>query len=692
MNSFFFKASVILISGVIFACLHGCGDFFRERPAFFEKPFDKEVGHLVSDSEDSLKRDGVLPSKVTIREDRTILLDGEPFFPFGFYYAGEVGNLEMLSRAGFNVTIAGDVHIMPAAMKRYLASAYALDVKVIPGAHGINMHHKSKDISAIEEKALREGIRHFMGDPAIFAWYIADEPDGRKIPYTVIERTANLVREIDRNHPTWLVTIRSGCDPYALASDIHSNDPYYPIWRKNLAEVRRYIDAGVNSAEMKKPYVATLFAADRSNQGRDLRTQTYLAIVRGARGVVFWALSYAVNHEGLMEKFSRLAQEIEDFTPVILAADSIRKVTVHAKGTKPDLLVKKYGADYYLIAVNYVNKEVRVDFDLSSFPAVPEVPVLYENRRLKVENSCFSDTFNGYAAHVYVLRGKENAAGDERGFIRLSGLKPHPGGTVKLAAPMIRAVFEGDGEVTPGSVVVTLDGRAVGPSDGMNVDLNGVTKGINGIPSRDLARGLHKVVVSGKDEAGKSFEGEWAFTTTDFPLPFREGFEEVSGAWHPISGNWALKDGVCVADPGEALQALSVVTDIDLRGDYTLEVTAMFDQLKNNSELLIWLNETSHPMLMNEFFPAVFKIRFRWGSAVLSRVNENPAVSGTIGPLHRRKWHRFKIVRQGRTITVFADEKQAFTYHTPYAENGGGFAIGARGARVAFDEVSIKPL
>ncbi|MFH1489056.1 MAG: hypothetical protein ABII06_09140 [Pseudomonadota bacterium] len=641
-----------------------------------------------------MNQGGVAPSIVMIRQDRTILLDGEAFFPFGFYYAGDTGTLEMLSRAGFNVTIAGDVHIKPAAMQRYLAAAYALDVKVIPGAHGISMHHKTKDISAIEEKALREGVRQFMDEPAILAWYIADEPDGGNIPFSVIERTANLVRGIDGNHPTWLVTIRPSCDPYAKASDIHSNDPYYPIWRKDLTVVRKYIDDGVNSAEGKKPYAATLFGADRGTAGRDLRTQTYLAIVRGARGVVFWALTYAVNHEGLMEKFSRLAQEIDDFSPVILASDSDRKATVKANGAKPDVLVKQYGGDFYVIAVNYVNKEITAAFDLTSFPPAAEVGVLYENRRITIKDNIFSDTFNGYDAHIYVLRGKEKKIVGESSSIRLVGLRPRPENTVKLAAPMIKAVFESTGntEVAPGSVSVTLDGKAMGPSDGLPVDLKGVKKGISGIPAADLGQGPHRVVVRGKDATGKSFEAEWAFTTTDFPIPFRDAFEEVSGAWRPLSGSWVLKDGACVADPGEGSQALSVVTDINLRGDYTFEVTAMFDDLKQNSELLIWLNETSHPMLAEEFFPAVFKIHFSRERAVLSRVNENPSASGAIGPLEPRKWHRFKIVRQGRTITVFADEKKAFTYHTPYAENGGGFGIGVRGARVAFDEVVVKPL
>lgn len=633
--------------------------------------------------------------EVTIREDKTILVDGDPFFPFGFYAAGNFGVLEMMSRNGFNAGLyAGGVRTHPAAMKRYLGAYHALDLKAMPEAQDRDMY-KTKEISSEAEKFMRGRIPELGDNPGMIAWYIADEPDGQGIPFSTIQRLANIVHESDVNHPTILVTLASGCDPYAKASDIHMNDPYYPMWRPNVAMVRAYMDAGINSAGGKKPYIATLLGAYHASKGRDIRCQTYLAVVRGAKGVMFFSMQYVLNHEKLWEEFRHVGMEIDDFSPVIFAPQAPEQVKVSSDLIDPDILLKKYKGKYYLITVNYQAADLPATFDLSGLSVKQEIEVLYEDRSITMKDSRFTDKFAGHDVHVYCLSPDGAVAGKAtHAEPKIVGLRPRPGETVSLAAPMIKAAFleeEGGPDIDAKSVTVKVDGEVVHPEDGLVLNMKGVKKGIYYLPNKDLPRGPHTVVVEAKDLLGRTASRSWSFTTTHYPMPFIDRFDKPNEGWSPLGGKWKLEDGSYIVDAADNDAALSFVQDINLRGDYTLEFSAKVDSFNENSQILLWMNEEIHPIVDGSFFPALFRIWFTRERGFLSRMTSQPHAQGAI-LLQPGKWHKFKVLRKDRTINGYVDGETVFTYYVPWSGNGGGFALGARNARVAFGDVEVKRL
>ena len=638
--------------------------------------------------QERFRKDKPWTGKVTIRKDKAILVDGEPFFPFGFYAADELGKLEMMSRYGFNAAIyAGGVYEEPAKMERYLDAVYSLDIKAMPSAYDRDMHHKTKSTSPGAEELIRERIPVLKEHPGIFSWYIADEPDGNQIPFTTIDRLSNIVRSCDVNHPVSLVTLSSSCDPYAKASDVHMNDPYYPMWRPNLSTVRAYMDAGIISADGRKPYIAVLLGAFHDEKGKDLRCQSYLAIVRGAKGILFFSLQYVLNHPDVWREFRHLGREIDDFSPVIFSPDAAERIKVDADPIHPDILLKKYQGKYYLIAVNYQRAELTAKFDLSDLSVKPEIEVLYEDRKITLENNQFPDTFAGYDVHIYRIY----PAIEDYGKIgskppKIAGLRPRPGETITLAAPMIKAAFreEDDGTgIDPDSVTVEVDGKVVGPDNGLVINMKGVKNGISCIPKVDLARGRHTVVVRGKDLSGRVASRSWSFTTTNYPIPFIEKFDKPCRAWSPANGDWEVKVGTYMVD-ATGTEALSYVHDINLRGNYSLSFSAKVSSFNEDSAILLWLNEC--------FYPALFKIWFDRRNGYLSRINGNPHASGSVGSLQSGNWYWFTVLRKGRNIRCFVDGKHVFSYYVPYSGNGGGFAIGARNARVAFRDVVVKRL
>jgi hypothetical protein len=507
-----------------------------------------------------------VPGEVTIGEDKTIMVDGEPFFPFGFYAVGNFGMLEMMSRNGFNAGLyAGGVRTHPAAMKRYLGAYHALDLKAMPGAQDENMY-KTKEISPGGEKLTRERIPELRDHPGMIAWYIADEPDEQGIPFSTIQRLANIVHDCDVNHPTILVTLASGCDPYAKASDIHMNDPYYPMWRPNVAMVRAYMDAGINSAGGKKPYIATLLGAFHESKGRHIRCQTYLAVVRGAKGVMFFSMQYVLNHEKLWEEFKHVGMEIDDFSPVIFAPQAPEQVKVSSDLIDPDILLKKYRGKYYLITVNYQAADLIATFDLSGLSVKREIEVVYEDRSIAMKDSRFIDKFAEHDVHIYRLSPDGTATGQAKhAEPQILGLRPRPGEVVSLASPMIKAAFleeEGGPDMDARSVTVKVDGEVVHPEDGLVLNMKGVKKGIYYLPNRDLPRGPHTVVVEANDLSGRTASRSWSFTTTHYPMPFIDKFDKPNEAWSPLGGQWKLEKKSYIVDAPDSNEALSFVQDI----------------------------------------------------------------------------------------------------------------------------------
>ena len=645
-----------------------------------------EDGKTIAETRRRFHKNRSIPGEVTFRDDKTILADGEPFFPFGFYAADELGKLELMAANGFNAALyAGSVYSNPERMNRYLSAVYAFDAKALPRAYDKNMH-VSKKTSPEAARLIAERITALKSNPAILSWYIADEPDGNRIPFLEIDRLANFIRNYDVNHPICLVTLRADVNPYAQASDIQMNDPYYPMWRPNIATVRAYMDQGIRSADGKKPYIAVLLGAFHDSKGKDIRCQAYLAIVRGAKGVMFFSMQYVLNHEALWEEFKRVGREIDDISPVIFAPDASEPIEVTSDLIPPDILLKKYNGTYYLIAVNYQRAEITATFDLSALSVNKTIDRVYEDRTISLENSRFTDTFKGYDVHIYRIQPKVEKPPDTQS-IEIINLRPRDGDRLTLASPLIRASFiEGEAgpNLDPDSVEVMVDGKRVESSDGLVLNLKGIKKGIHYIPNEDLPQGLHTIHVNAKDYLGSLVSRSWSFTTTNYPVPFVDHFDLPNPAWSPESGKWEIRDGSYFADSQGDKEALSFVHDINLRGNYRIEFSAKINRFKDDSQIMLYLNENLRPYL--------FKIWFTQSKAYLARISDTPHADGNIGPLQKGIWHRFRVVRKERDITCFVDDKPAFSFHVPWSGNGGGFAIGAKNAKAAFRDLTIKRL
>ncbi len=145
-----------------------------------------------------------VPTKVTIRDDRTLLVNGEPFFPNGLYYARDQiadasgDGLRALRDMGFNsVFVDGDIESVDDLDRIHRAGLY---VCCRPGGRLYSQFQHLKTIVAI-----------YGAHPALLFWEMDDEPVLNHVPLEETKQGCQLVRAIDPFHPIlcnqWLSTM-----------------------------------------------------------------------------------------------------------------------------------------------------------------------------------------------------------------------------------------------------------------------------------------------------------------------------------------------------------------------------------------------------------------------------------------------------------------------------------------------------
>jgi hypothetical protein len=77
-------------------------------------------------------------------------------------------------------------------------------------------------------------INMFKDHPALFAWYLADEPDGGGIAPALLKPKYDLIKTLDLHHPVSMVFCAGGAARYASGLDLIMVD-LYPIPNSNAA-------------------------------------------------------------------------------------------------------------------------------------------------------------------------------------------------------------------------------------------------------------------------------------------------------------------------------------------------------------------------------------------------------------------------------------------------------------------------
>ncbi len=266
--------------------------------------------------------------RVGFRPDGATLLDGKPFFPFGFYHVSwpftaeqRLKTVQDLAAAGFNVIHCG---IKRGEMETYGA--------FLDECHQVGVH-------VITEfgEPMFDVVQRYEDKPAVLGWNPGDEPDGQGVDPREMYARYDRFKELDPEHLVYTVL----CVPpryglYARGTEVVAPDPY-PIPNGPVTIVYDLLKAAHTEADR---YDTVLWGVlqcfgnyggwTRPPTAAELRAMTYLALLAGVKGVIYYTYQdgnwlVTANPEqwqaakALVPEITRLAPALLDGTFELLA-------------------------------------------------------------------------------------------------------------------------------------------------------------------------------------------------------------------------------------------------------------------------------------------------------------------------------------------------------------------------------------
>src|SRR5688500_8749456 len=164
------------------------------------RPVARAIRYLLSSILAVLLAGPAFANKVTIRDDRTILVDGQPFFPVGLYYPEEEiadasGKLlKDLRDDGFNTLFfhAGAGEETKAKLDRIDAAGLKVQYRTPGGLLG-------------GYEAMTAAVNQFKSHPALLMWEHGDEPTVNNVSFEAGKTGYELIKKLDPDHPVLCV-------------------------------------------------------------------------------------------------------------------------------------------------------------------------------------------------------------------------------------------------------------------------------------------------------------------------------------------------------------------------------------------------------------------------------------------------------------------------------------------------------
>eukprot|EP00939_MAST-03C_sp_MAST-3C-sp1_P000398 g398.t1 len=166
-------------------------------------------------------------------------------------------------------------------------------------------------------------VERFKSHPALFAWYLADEPDGQGIDPSLLKPKYDLIKKIDPAHPISMVFCAGGAANFLDALDFIMVDPY-PIPNGPASSITSAVDQ-VRALGKPVMMVPQAFGGGeawrRTPTGAEERLMTYLSVIHGAVGVQYFVRSAPVGFPYAASAWSeirKVSTELFEIAPAIL--------------------------------------------------------------------------------------------------------------------------------------------------------------------------------------------------------------------------------------------------------------------------------------------------------------------------------------------------------------------------------------
>jgi len=222
-----------------------------------------------------------------------------PIFPFGFYQYGIDQDLEKALPS--DEVIHGMSLTAPYASTAAPSQQWFSDMtSFLDRCHqiGFQVHFQLIAFESLPNDSatlanLTTQIERFKSHPALFAWYLADEPDGQGIAPDLLAPKYALIKKLDPYHPVSMVFCAGGASRYLSYLDLIMVDPY-PIPNAAASSVQSSLE---QVGALGKPImlVPQAFGGGenwaRGPSVQEERLMTYLGWLNGAVAIQYFVRS-----------------------------------------------------------------------------------------------------------------------------------------------------------------------------------------------------------------------------------------------------------------------------------------------------------------------------------------------------------------------------------------------------------------
>ncbi|NCQ31355.1 MAG: hypothetical protein GW802_28780 [Armatimonadetes bacterium] len=369
-------------------------------------------------TEAPLHRAAPSPNEWRLDENLVLLHNGKPFLPYGWFSASVSDAAKLRDEGVTAIQAYSAQYFPPAKTLEWLdqLQAQGLYGCFYPWPSSAFMDNFTQPVSPEEEQAVRERIRAFRDHPALFAYYLWDEPELRPMLVERADRLYQIIAEEDPDHPCIMLNdTLPGIHKYRNGGDILMPDPYPLFSRGGLAGQpieypSKFMRACREASEGKRAWWVTPQAFDYYMGGKansrcpnlvELRNQQLQSIINGARGFLWYTYSHRYNYKDLDVGMPFLGREAQRLTDAVLAPELPDGVTWEAEAKEHlQAAVRRVDDDLYLFAVNTRTSRQQATFTLKGV-ADTTLWVVSENRSVRVSGGKFTDAFDLYEGHIY---------------------------------------------------------------------------------------------------------------------------------------------------------------------------------------------------------------------------------------------------------------------------------------------------
>jgi len=404
----------------------------------------------------------------TDRWNGCVLVDGEPYFAFGFY-GGTPNTYALAAWMGANTMIhwgGASTEQMLSNLDRAEAAGLRLFASPIPDYTHVWMRAGPDRYAARVhqgiEKALPDALPRIKTHPALLAWHLMDEAHGPALRDAMVALYGAIAagdgchvacpggNQVMASDPLWQKTLDLGF--------AHTYwHPHGAVARVADRRLDRMDRAAAACRDAIKPFWIGLgnefhSITRRMNRPQERRVDSYLAMIHGATGMFYFI--WPVRHSANAAMYQGLREEIEVMKPALCRRAPEQVVTVEGAGERSVMarLSQFPNGDGLLLAANLYNGPVTTRFAVDGLAPGAAVERLFGDgpRRFTVGGDGFGESLEAYAARAYRLPGLAAPEAEPVKIkIKVSDLPEPPQETTPNAAP--------DGSFEKGGVWTGID-------------------------------------------------------------------------------------------------------------------------------------------------------------------------------------------------------------------------------------------